>query len=100
MTRTFSQRPLISSGLALFLGAGILHVVVAGGQSPIGPAQRVHLLAQNIERAESVRAVKRLQEAYTQYSQFGLWDEMAALFSDTATLSYGRDNEQGRQAIQ
>ena len=54
----------------------------------------------HVERAESVRAVKRLQETYAQYSQFGLWTEMAALFADNAQLSYGKDNEQGRQAIQ
>ena len=63
-------------------------------------AARVHRLALNVERAESVRAVKRVQETYAQYSQFGLWTEMAALFADNAQLSYGKDAEQGRQAIQ
>ena len=28
-----------------------------------------------------------------------LWTDMAALFADNAQLSYGKDNEQGRQAI-
>ena len=63
-------------------------------------AARIHRLAQNVERAESVRAVKRVQETYAQYSQFGLWADMAALFADNAQLSYGKDNAQGRQAIQ
>ena len=79
---------------------GVLQVVVAGDSSPaMGAAARVSRLAQNVERAESVRAVKRLQETYAQYSQFGLWTDMAALFADNATLSYGQDSEQGRQAI-
>ncbi len=47
-----------------------------------------------------MRAVKRIQETYAQYSQFGLWTDMAALFADNAQLSYGKDNEQGPQAIQ
>ncbi|MEO8260022.1 MAG: nuclear transport factor 2 family protein [Acidobacteriota bacterium] len=92
------------SGLALLVALGALQVAVAGDNSPgtnpsVDTAHRVHLLAQNVERAESVRAVKRLQEAYAQYSQFGLWSEMAALFADNAQLSYGHDHEQGRPAI-
>ena len=81
------------------MALGALHVVVGGDSSP-SAAARVHRLAQNVERAESVRAVKRVQETYAQYSQFGLWTDMAALFAENAQLSYGKDNEQGRQAIQ
>src|SRR5262249_55642954 len=101
MTNVFPLRCLTSSGFALIAALGALQVVVAGDGSPsMSAAARVHRLAQNVERAESVRAVKRGQETYAQYSQFGLWTEMAALFADNAQLSYGKDNEQGRQAIQ
>jgi hypothetical protein len=101
MTNVFRFRRLTSSGLALLVALGALHVVVAGDSSPsMSAATRVHRLAQNVERAESVRAVKRVQETYAQYSQFGLWTDMAALFAENARLSYGKDNEQGRQAIQ
>jgi hypothetical protein len=90
-----------SRPLALVVALAAMHAVVAGDTTPAASAAaRVHRLAQNVERAESVRAVKRLQETYAQYSQFGLWSEMAALFADSGTLSYGRDTEQGRQAIQ
>src|SRR5690348_13581862 len=90
-----------SRPLALVLALAAMHTVVAGDTTPAASAAaRVHRLAQNVERAESVRAVKRLQETYAQYSQFGLWSEMAALFADSGTLSYGHDTEQGRQAIQ
>jgi len=42
---------------------GALHVVVAGDSSPgMSAAARVHRLAQNVERAESVRAVKRVKD--------------------------------------
>jgi hypothetical protein len=100
MSKVFPFPRLTSSGLALLVALGALHVVVAGDSSPgMSAAARVHRLAQNVERAESVRAVKRVQESYAQYSQFGLWTDMAALFADNAQLSYGKDHEQGRQAI-
>ena len=87
--------------LSLLVALVASQVVVAGNTGPaLSPAARVHRLGQNVERAESVRAVKRVQETYAQYSQFGLWTDMAALFSDNAVLSYGKDSAQGRQAIQ
>jgi hypothetical protein len=91
----------MTSGLALLMTLGVLSAVVTGDTGPVtNPAARVHRLAQNVERAESVRAVKRVQESYAQYSQFGLWTDMAALFADDAQLSYGKDSAQGRQAIE
>ncbi|HXC58880.1 MAG TPA: hypothetical protein VN645_06165 [Steroidobacteraceae bacterium] len=36
-------------------------------------------LARDVDRAESMRAVKNLQRTYAQYSQYGLWNEMAQL---------------------
>ena len=101
MANVFSLRRLASSGLPLLVALGALQVVVAGDTSPsISAAARVHRLAQNVERAESVRAVKRVQETYGQYSQHGLWTDMSGLFADNAQLSYSKDNVQGRQAIQ
>src|SRR5215467_5559155 len=102
MRQHSQQSPLISrqSCLALLVAMGAMHVVVAGDSMPgNSAAARVQRLAQNVERAESVRAVKRVQETYAQYSQFGLWGDMAELFAENAQVSYGRDNEQGRQAI-
>lgn len=40
---------------------------------------RVALLATGVERAEAVRAVKRLQQAYNQYLDAGQWNELDAL---------------------
>ena len=101
MTNEIPLRRLISGALALVVALGALHVVIAGDADPnMSAAARIHRLAQTVERAESVRAVKRVQETYAQYSQFGLWSDMAALFADNAQLSYGKDNVQARQAIQ
>jgi len=103
MTKVFPSRRRMPIGLALvvaLVALAVQLVVVSQTSQSMSATLRVHRLAQNVERAESVRAVKRVQETYAQYSQFGLWDDMAALFADNAQLSYGKDNAQGRQAIQ
>ena len=101
MISVFPLARLTSGGLTLLVALGALQVIVAGDTNlDMSAAARVHRLTQNVERAESVRAVKRVQETYAQYSQFGLWTEMAALFADNAQLSYGKGSAQGRQAIQ
>ena len=37
--------------------------------------------ARDVERTESVRAVKTLQSSFAQYAQYGLWNEVGALFT-------------------
>ena len=60
MRQLFPLRRPLSSGVALLVALGVLQVVVAGDTSPsMSAAARVSRLAQNVERAESVRAVKR-----------------------------------------
>ncbi|HTR01475.1 MAG TPA: nuclear transport factor 2 family protein [Candidatus Acidoferrum sp.] len=49
--------------------------LIAAGQSPLDQ------LARNVDRTESVRAVKHLQSSYAQYAQYGLWNEVGALFT-------------------
>src|SRR5690606_9016641 len=39
-------------------------------------------LAREVDRAESMRAVKNLQRTYAHYAQYGLWNEMGALFAE------------------
>ena len=62
--------------------------------------ERVGLLAANVERAESVRQIKHLQRTYAQYSQFGLWDEMATLFAGNAEMIRGEDHVRGQTDIE
>lgn len=78
----------------------VTHAIAVHAQSgESANVVRVDRLAQNVERAESVRQVKDLQRSYAQYSQFGLWDEMAALFADGAEMIRGEDRVRGREAI-
>ena len=56
-------------------------------------------LARDVDRAESMRAVKQLQRTYAQYSQFGLWNEMGQLFAANATYIFDDQTVTGRAAI-
>jgi hypothetical protein len=81
----------LSIGLALASGL-VLPAIVASQ-----PA--LDELARNVDRAESIRAVKTLQRTYAQYSQYGLWNEMAGLFADDATYIFDDRTVTGREAI-
>ncbi|MEP7308679.1 MAG: nuclear transport factor 2 family protein [Acidobacteriota bacterium] len=59
----------------------------------------VNGLARDVERAEGIRAVKTLQRSFAQYGQFGLWNEMAGLFSADAVYVWGDDKANGAKAI-
>ena len=50
-------------------------------------------------RAESIRVIKQLQRTYAQYSQYGLWNEMADLFGTNAIYIFDGDTIKGRKAI-
>lgn len=66
------------------------------------PRQRIEGLddlARDVERTESLRAVKDLQRVYAHYNQFGLWDDMAALFAADAKVEWGDAAVEGRAAI-
>lgn len=56
-------------------------------------------LARDVDRAESIRAVKNLQRTYAHYSQYGLWNEMADLFATNATYIFDDESVQGVDAI-
>jgi hypothetical protein len=56
-------------------------------------------LARDVDRAESIRAVKNLQRTYAHYSQYGLWNEMGDLFAADATYIFDDESIGGREAI-
>ncbi len=95
MNRGFLSRVLAAAALA----AAVSTAPRVTAQSGPSAAERVARLSLEVERAESVRDVKRLQDTYAQYSQFGLWDEMAALFAADAELIRGEDRVKGQAAI-
>jgi hypothetical protein len=48
--------------------------------------ERIEALGRDVERAESIRQIKNLQILYTQFAEFGLWDEIGGLVSDDVEL--------------
>ena len=86
-------RIVCASALALAL--------VAGAQAaPAVGTGDLAALARDVDRAESVRAVKDLQRTYAQYSQFGLWRQMSLLFTADGVADFGEGAQiQGRDAI-
>lgn len=44
--------------------------------------------ARDVDRAESIRAVKNLQFSFAQYAQFGLWNDAGALFSANGSFVF------------
>src|SRR4051812_46900223 len=79
--------------LRLILGA----VLALAGSSALATPSR-DSLARDVERAESVRAVKTLEYTYAQYAQFGLWNEMGALFAAQGVMDAGEDHARGARA--
>ena len=84
------DRTLLAAALALALATG----------ARAAPSGDLSVLARDVDRAESVRAVKDLQRTYAQYAQFGLWREMAALFAADGVANFGEGPEiHGRDAL-
>jgi hypothetical protein len=79
--------------IVLALASGLVLPTIAAGQSSLDE------LARDVDRAESIRAVKQLQRTYAQYSQYGLWNEMADLFASDATYTFDEESVKGRTAI-
>jgi len=56
------------------------------------------VLARDVGRVEDLRAIKDLQRRYAQYAQFGMWNEIGALFAPTAQFSFDGQIRQGQTA--
>jgi hypothetical protein len=56
-------------------------------------AAQVSLLEQRRTRMEDIEAIRRLQRAYGYYWDEGLWDDVADLFADDATIEIGLDGQ-------
>jgi len=104
------RKTILLAAVAMTLGGGLLNLVAADGVAIAQPRRaapppqttetRTEQLARDIERATSIRAAKELQYLYTQYQEFGMWDEMAALFSDNGEIvSDGVVIAKGKAAI-
>lgn len=62
-------------------------------------APTLDILARDVERVESLREAKDVQRTFAHLAQFGLWEQMAELFADDATLRWGDHSVVGRTEI-
>ncbi|MEP7355128.1 MAG: nuclear transport factor 2 family protein [Acidobacteriota bacterium] len=71
-----------------FLTFGIVLAPNAAAQKPASSAEALRLrkLETGTERAESLRSAKRLQYAFSQFQEAGLWTDLAELFSKDVTM--------------
>ncbi len=83
---------------AFFLSVMLLLGTSAAHAREVSRGQ-IDELARDVGRVEAIRDVKDLQRYYAQYAQFGLWDEMAALFADDAAFIWGDKSARGPKAI-
>jgi hypothetical protein len=60
-----------------FVCATLALLLIRAGRAETG----LDTFARDLERAESIRAIKTLQSAYAQYAQYGLWNEVGRLFT-------------------
>ncbi len=60
---------------------------------------RIARLSLEVQRTEDIRAVRKLQTAYAQYSQAALWTQMASLFAEDGVAAYGAETSKGPAAI-
>lgn len=99
-----NRKPRTRAELATLIDTSVLREALAQDAAPEptdkGPATaRLARLAANVENAEAIRAVKRLQHAYGHYTEFGLWNDVADLFATNAVLQLGRVTVTGRENI-
>ena len=94
-----SQYGTVYRALTFTLSAAVIAIVPARPAALDDQATRVAKLSFQVQRLEDVRAVKNLQVSYSQYAQFGLWSQMALLFTENAEAIYGPEQLKGRDAI-
>ena len=86
------------AALVACLGAGTA-ACGGGGADLQALHERLERLDARVDRAEAIRAVKRLQHAYGQYSEVGLWHDLADLFADAAVGHYPAGVLTGKASI-
>jgi len=71
----------------------------AAAQAAPDDAQRVAILLAGIERVESVRAVKRLHDAWAHHALYGEWSAIGSLFAEDGEMELGDAVVRGPAAI-
>ncbi|HTQ36434.1 MAG TPA: nuclear transport factor 2 family protein [Steroidobacteraceae bacterium] len=96
MSNSMHRRPLV-----LLAVLGLMLAPFHGAQAAADsvPRQLARLDA-SLRAAEGVRAVKRLQDCYSQYQDQGMWPDLGQLFTDDVTGEFGDTKLRGRASLQ
>lgn len=89
----------MSHPLRLATLAFALVSTTAATQVAAQTTEEIDELARDVSRLEALRSVKDIQRTYAQYAQYGLWLEMAELFSDNSRIAWGDEIIEGRTDI-
>lgn len=84
--------------VTLALG-GVLSVPSRANEAAEDVQARVARLAAQVQAAEDVRALKKLQRAYGYYLDKGMWEDLAQLFADDAVANYPAGIFVGKDSI-
>jgi hypothetical protein len=79
--------------------AGMMVLGILGLCPAAFAADDLDALGRDVDRLESLREVKDLQRSYAHLTQYGRWEETAALFAADARFIRGRQSVNGRGAI-
>jgi hypothetical protein len=96
--------PGIRAAMALVLlslsVSGLLGARVAFAENPDNRLQsRIDRLEAGVQAQEAIRAVKRLQQTYSHYLEFGLWPDLAGLFTANAVGQFQTGAITGRENL-
>ena len=84
--------------LALVASLASLFSSTPVGAQTVGAAE-IDALAAEVQRAEDVHAIKRLQRTYGYYLDKGMWADLAELFADDAVANYPAGIFVGKDSI-
>jgi hypothetical protein len=79
--------------------SGVLGASVPVGAHTPSLQARIGRLAAEVQAAEDVRAIKKLQRAYGYYVDKGMWEDVSALFTDDAIANYPAGIFVGKESI-
>lgn len=96
MTSRLASRLLLAFCVSQTCASALL---AQGAELDAGQQERLRAIAQEIDQAADLRAIKRLEHRYAQYLSAGHWREAAALFSEAGLLVAGEQRVEGREAI-
>ena len=68
-------------------------------ERPTAETQRLERLATGVERAEAIRAIKRLQQTYTHYLDVGLWDELDTLVTAGVVADFPAPGQRSGESL-